>query len=665
MPRANRNRRINNEPSLDYEPEPKKPRKLKGRKLAELQERQRAMAASLAAKSEAEREHRVMLDAKKETIELKAKTRQYEKQVQELEAKVNEGESRVRDLEEQLKALRKLEDDHARVCEEHRKKLEEQQQQLLEMDRRRQAAVDELYEATGKIYVYVRVRPALLPKEAAEAKALVFPKPNTVAFASGRSHEHRYSTVWAEDATQETVFKELRRFVQDVLDGISCCVFAYGQTGSGKTYTLYGNDDAVRDGAAAALDNELPGMGIIPRALRCVFGAAATLREAGWRYEFTMSFVEVYNEQLRDLLDLAGKPVLRSDKSGVPKLYGVCPVAVASAAEAFDQLRRAEQNRTIAATSFNEQSSRSHVLFRLSVAGTHAANGTTRSADLDIVDLAGSEKYDSGAAAVRLAETANINLSLLSLMNVISGLAHRKAFVSFRDSVLTRVLQSSLGGRSKVAVIVNVSPCAKDEDETISSLRFADDTNGCFLKGPVGVGSNTTLAAAAKQGAAKTTTTAKTGAAKPAAAAAKVAAKPTAAAKPASTTTTAKSMKPPVAKSAAVKLPAVPKTSSTTATKPAAKPTTKLTATAVKPAAKTATTTTAVKKVPTTAAVKKATPSKKPAGKAALMPRKPTTTTATAAKAKTTTTASAASSKTKPKSPASKRSAPTSSTAKK
>lgn len=461
------------------------------------------------------------LQAKAEAVSLLHTKNEYEKIVQDLTTKVNASDDRVRELEAQLKRVREQEEEHARVCEEHRRQLEEQQKRLVEMDQRRQAAVDELYNATGKIYVYVRARP-MLPAEAAEGRALAFPAANTVALASGRNHAHTYNVVWDERATQAVVFKELQRFVQDVLDGISCCIFAYGQTGSGKTYTLYGRQDEVRGtpsppaGAATNVSNtpaacepfdaESADNGIIPRALQCVFDSVATLREAGWQYTFAMSFVEVYNEQLHDLLDLAAKPVLRTDAAGVPRLHGVSAVVVRSAAEAFGQLRRAARNRTIAATSFNAQSSRSHVLFRLGVVGTNEA-GTRRAADLDIVDLAGSERYDCGAAAVRLAETANINLSLLSLMNVISALAHRRAFVGFRDSVLTRVLQSSLGGRSKVAVIVNVSPCAKDEEETINSLRFADDTNGCFLKAAPGAapGAQASSASSAKSTKASTT----------------------------------------------------------------------------------------------------------------------------------------------------------------
>ena len=485
------------------------------------------------------------LQAKAEAVSLLHTKNEYEKMVQDLTTKVSASDDRVRELEQQLKRVRELEEEHARVCEEHRKQLEEQQKRLVEMDQRRQAAVDELYNATGKIYVYVRARP-MLPKEAQEGRALTFPTPNTVGFASGRNHEHTYNVVWDEGATQVAVFKELQRFVQDVLDGISCCIFAYGQTGSGKTYTLYGRQDEGRGtpapDAPALLDAGRADNGIIPRALQCVFDSVATLREAGWQYTFAMSFVEVYNEQLHDLLDLDAKPVLRTDQSGVPKLHGVSAVVVGSAAEAFGQLRRAAQNRTIAATSFNAQSSRSHVLFRLSVVGTNES-GTQRAADLDIVDLAGSEKYDCGAAAVRLAETANINLSLLSLMNVISALAHRRSFVGFRDSVLTRVLQSSLGGRSKVAVIVNISPCAKDEEETINSLRFADDTNGCFLKA-AGASATTTASSSAKSS--KAGQPVKKAAAAPApSAAAAPAAKPKPKSVPAADSSTAAAVKRP------------------------------------------------------------------------------------------------------------------------
>ncbi|XP_048457335.1 kinesin-like protein KIF13B [Rhincodon typus] len=275
-------------------------------------------------------------------------------------------------------------------------------------------------------------------------------------------------------AGQDIVFKCLgESLLQNAFQGYNACIFAYGQTGSGKSYTMMGSKDKP---------------GLIPRLCSKLFERA--LQEANEEQSFTVevSYMEIYNEKVRDLLDPKGSRhtlKVREHKVLGPYVDGLSKLAVTSYKDIESLMSEGNKSRTVAATNMNEESSRSHAVFNIILTHTlyDLQSGTSgeKVSKLSLVDLAGSERAaKSGAAGDRLKEGSNINKSLTTLGLVISALADQAAgknknkFVPYRDSVLTWLLKDSLGGNSKTAMIATVSPAADNYDETLSTLRYAD-----------------------------------------------------------------------------------------------------------------------------------------------------------------------------------------------
>jgi len=258
------------------------------------------------------------------------------------------------------------------------------------------------------------------------------------------------------------------------LDGYNVCLFAYGQTGSGKTHTMLGNYGT--DGAD---------LGLIPRSVELIFNHAEKLKETDWHFELEASFVEIYNETIRDLLsDSPSKDKvheIKMDKGGKSTfITNVTTESVETPAKIHQLIQKSMKNRSTAATNCNEQSSRSHSVFRLKIRGTNAESGAHLSGILNLIDLAGSERLDkSGVQGARLLETQHINKSLSALGDVIAALARRKTagHVPYRNSKLTYMLMDSLGGDSKTLMFVNLSPMEESLGESVSSLRFASKVN--------------------------------------------------------------------------------------------------------------------------------------------------------------------------------------------
>ena len=276
-----------------------------------------------------------------------------------------------------------------------------------------------------------------------------------------------------------------------------CSWLSYGQTGSGKTWTMEG-------GASSA-----EAQGIIPRSMARLFEASASMaQEQGWTFEMESSHLEVYNEQLRDLLGgpeekrlfakLAVAPPKAAGRGrdkraslggalGGPCVPGLSVHPVKGIEDVEGLLEAARSKRSVAATKMNAQSSRSHSVFILKVKGAVSPKGgaesvSSRAGHLVLVDLAGSEKVDqSGVQGQELKEATAINKSLSSLGNVIQALAAKRSHVPYRDSALTSILASCLGGDSKCLMLVNVSPNLAHASETMSSLRFAQQVNNCEL----------------------------------------------------------------------------------------------------------------------------------------------------------------------------------------
>lgn len=295
---------------------------------------------------------------------------------------------------------------------------------------------------------------------------------------SGPTYEGKnffFDQVFAPDAKQTDVYKTVvRPLIDQVLMGFNCTVFAYGQTGTGKTYTMEGD----RSDTETTWEDD-PHSGIIPRAISQLFD---TLKDQDNEFTVRVSFLELYNEDTYDLLspmdDTSKLKIFEdSQKKGSVIVGGLEEIIVQSKAEIYDILQRGSAKRRTAATLLNACSSRSHTIFSVTV---HIREGSIEGEELlkigklNLVDLAGSENIGrSGAHDKRAREAGNINQSLLTLGRVITALVEKRPHIPYRESKLTRLLQDSLGGKTKTSIIATVSPSLLDVEDTLSTLDYA------------------------------------------------------------------------------------------------------------------------------------------------------------------------------------------------
>lgn len=274
-------------------------------------------------------------------------------------------------------------------------------------------------------------------------------------------------------ATQKAVFDDLGKGVLDnAWSGYNCSLFAYGQTGAGKSYSMVGYG---------------VNKGIVPITCDSLFKSIEERKGDGTNYRVTLSMLEIYNEQVRDLLSKKAAPKgglkVRQHPSKGFYVNELTVVPVDSYESIDQKIADGTRNRTVAATQMNATSSRAHTLVTISfsqVTKNDAGQEMNKSSSMNLVDLAGSERADStGATGDRLKEGSAINQSLSSLGNVISALADKSmgkknVMVPFRDSTLTKLLQNALGGNSKTIMIAALSPADINFEETLGTLRFAD-----------------------------------------------------------------------------------------------------------------------------------------------------------------------------------------------
>ncbi|KAI9769006.1 MAG: Kinesin [Geoglossum umbratile] len=276
-------------------------------------------------------------------------------------------------------------------------------------------------------------------------------------------------------AHQEDVYNCLgEEFLDHNFEGYHTCIFAYGQTGSGKSYTMMGTPDQA---------------GLIPRTCEDLFQRIESNTSPNISYNVRVSYFEVYNEHVRDLLVPRQDPPyylkIRESPTEGPYIKDLTEVPVKNISEIMRYMRAGDMSRTIASTKMNDTSSRSHAVFTIMLKQIHhdmdTDETTERMARIRLVDLAGSERAKSTeATGQRLREGSNINKSLTTLGRVIAALAdprhgrggRKKDIVPYRDSILTWLLKDSLGGNSKTAMIACIAP--SDYDETLSTLRYAD-----------------------------------------------------------------------------------------------------------------------------------------------------------------------------------------------
>ncbi|XVE76319.1 hypothetical protein DITRI_Ditri12bG0162400 [Diplodiscus trichospermus] len=288
-----------------------------------------------------------------------------------------------------------------------------------------------------------------------------------------------FDKVFGPKAQQRTIYDQaIAPVVNEVLDGFNCTVFAYGQTGTGKTFTM--------EGRMRNKGGDLPAeAGVIPRAVTQIFD---TLEAQNADYSMKVTFLELYNEEITDLLapeessryaeDRQRKPIsLMEDGKGCVVVRGLEEEAVYSANEIYTLLERGAAKRRTADTLLNKRSSRSHSVFSITVHIKESTVGDEeliKCGKLNLVDLAGSENISrSGAREGRAREAGEINKSLLTLGRVINALVEHSAHIPYRDSKLTRLLRDSLGGKTKTCIIATISPSAHSLEETLSTLDYA------------------------------------------------------------------------------------------------------------------------------------------------------------------------------------------------
>ncbi|KLT46488.1 kinesin-domain-containing protein [Cutaneotrichosporon oleaginosum] len=422
--------------------------------------------------------HATLLQAEVERAEIavsasKAEAEGYRKRCEEADLGAEE---RIRLAQAECERRVAEIEDELRAAESIRRKLHNQVQEL-----------------KGNIRVFARVRPALAhERDAPDGLADIAYCDERVAAETGQSHltvrsrsesamgkereqaiTFNFDKVFQPKHGQREVFEEISMLAQSVLDGYNVCIFAYGQTGSGKSWTMEGGE-----GLHA---------GMIPRAIDMIFAESAKLKDRGWTYAMEGSFLEVYNDEINDLLGSGQfdtkKHEIKIDKDKMT-VTDTVSLPLANPAQVSSLLEKARSRRAVAATLMNERSSRSHSVFALKVRGWNDATGEESEGILNLVDLAGSERLASSGAdkdAVRLKETININKSLSALADVISALGQgagaAAAHVPYRNSTLTRLLQTSLSGSSKTLMLCNISPLAAHLGETVCSLRFATKVN--------------------------------------------------------------------------------------------------------------------------------------------------------------------------------------------
>lgn len=339
---------------------------------------------------------------------------------------------------------------------------------------------NEVQELKGNIRVYCRIRPFLTGQNSksttidhvGENGELVLVNPARQGKDSHRMF--KFNKVLGPTATQVKVFLDIQPLIRSVLDGYNVCIFAYGQTGSGKTYTMSGPNLCSKEE-----------WGVNYRALSDLFHISQVRRNA-FAYEVGVQMVEIYNEQVRDLLSNSGSQKrLGIWSTSQPHGLAVPDASmflVKSTSDVLELMQFGQTNRAVGSTALNERSSRSHSILTIHVQGVDLKSGSTSRGCLHLIDLAGSERVDrSKVTGDRLKEAQYINKSLSSLGDVIFALSQKSAHIPYRNSKLTQVLQASLGGHAKTLMFVQVNPDVESYSETLSTLMFAERVSGVEL----------------------------------------------------------------------------------------------------------------------------------------------------------------------------------------
>lgn len=354
------------------------------------------------------------------------------------------------DLNDQLsesKRHKENESTYDKLVEEHRTVVEVLEKKIQDLTNRNKCLKKELMDLKGSVRVLCRVRPSQdRPCDLVITDSSIRIKKDRM------DNSFEFDRVLDGTKGQKEVFREIEDSVESIFEGYKACVFAYGQTGSGKTHTMIGSPHDK---------------GILGRSLEMV--KSRWEKKEGWEMKMMCSCLEIYNEEVRDLL---------GDSSVIKA--GVCKEVEVVGDTLEDVVQRGLLRRRVGSTMSNSQSSRSHTIFILRV--EMSKKSVEKSGALCLVDLAGSERLDkSKAEGIRLKETQNINRSLSSLGDVFTAILNKDSHIPFRNSRLTFFLQEYLIGKSRVSMILNISSEDEHYHETVCTLRFGSKVSECKL----------------------------------------------------------------------------------------------------------------------------------------------------------------------------------------
>ncbi|PHT41343.1 hypothetical protein CQW23_20197, partial [Capsicum baccatum] len=400
----------------------------------------------------------------------------------------SEASNALQHMSVQLELLKKKNDEECELlkqkyteeCVQHellKKKYDEEfellKKKYLEECTERKRLYNEVIELKGNIRVFCRCRPLNAGEISDGSTSVVEFDPShenelQISCAGSSKKQFKFDYVFKPEDGQDAVFAQTMPIVTSVLDGYNVCIFAYGQTGTGKTFTMEGTPE---------------NRGVNYRTLEKLFSLSSE-RSSIMKYELFVSMLEVYNEKIKDLLvENSNQPPkkleIKQSAEGTQEVPGLVEARVYGTDEVWELLKSGSRARSVGSTSANELSSRSHCLLRVTVVGDNLINSQRTRSHLWLVDLAGSERV--GRIAVegeRLKESQFINKSLSALGDVISALASKTSHIPYRNSKLTHMLQSSLGGDCKAVMFVQISPNNADLGETLCSLNFASRVRG-------------------------------------------------------------------------------------------------------------------------------------------------------------------------------------------
>ncbi|KNA11104.1 hypothetical protein SOVF_138290 [Spinacia oleracea] len=402
--------------------------------------------------------------------EPESRFRRHDEQFERQESSIQDLKQTVHTTKESMKLLQTRYHEEFSILGEHIQSLAHAAtgyQKVLQENRKLYNIVQDL---KGNIRVYCRVRP-FLPGQAngfstvdkiEEGNITLL---NPAKYSKDGKISFNFNKVFGPAAAQDQVYADMQPLVRSCLDGYNVCIFAYGQTGSGKTYTMTGPDKLTEET-----------YGVNYRALNDLFCLTEERKDA-FSYEVSVQMMEIYNEQVRDLLATDGsnkKYPFSLSQSGI-NVPDANRLPVSTTADVISLMNLGHKNRAVSSTAMNDRSSRSHSCMTVHVQGKDLTSGAALRGCMHLVDLAGSERVDkSEVTGDRLKEAQHINKSLAALGDVIASLSTKNAHVPYRNSKLTQLLQDSLGGQAKTLMFVHISPEPDALSETISTLKFAE-----------------------------------------------------------------------------------------------------------------------------------------------------------------------------------------------